>query len=275
MANRQETMTGKQSLQQTETAALDHMIKYDVFDTADNRLGTTTAFWVDRNNQPAFLGIRTIWLVGKTHVIPAWGAEVNHQTQRIRIPCTKDIISDAPSFDPEEDLDFEKRRQVLDYFEAKGTCLPATGRAGLYGEEREGSLTGEGREHQRSAEETVIPLHEEQVKVGKRAMEAGGVRLRKVVRTETVQQPVELQHEEIEIQRVAASGKPASGTAFDERDIYIPLRREEPVVEKETRLREEVKARKLAGTEQQTVSGQVRKEDVEIERQDEEHRKAA
>jgi len=38
------------------------------------------------------------------------------------------------------------------------------------------------------------------------------------------------------------------------------------VVEKETRVREEVRARKTASTERETVSGQVRREDVQVER---------
>ena len=52
-------------------------------------------------------------------------------------------------------------------------------------------------------------------------------------------------------------------------EIYIPLRREEAVIEKEAHVREEVRVRKDARQEQQTVSGQVRKEDVEIEREGE------
>jgi hypothetical protein len=48
--------------------------------------------------------------------------------------------------------------------------------------------------------------------------------------------------------------------------VYIPLRREEAVVQKESRVREEVRVSKKAQTEHQTVSEQVRKEDVEIQR---------
>ena len=59
------------------------------------------------------------------------------------------------------------------------------------------------------------------------------------------------------------------GAAFDEsfagEDIYIPLRREEAVVQKDARVREEVRVHKTAHSDQQQVSEQVRKEDVEIE----------
>ena len=55
----------------------------------------------------------------------------------------------------------------------------------------------------------VIPLYEETVNVGKREVETGAVRLRKVVRTETVNQPVQLRHEEIVIDREPANGAPS------------------------------------------------------------------
>ena len=67
------------------------------------------------------------------------------------------------------------------------------------------------------------------------------------------------------IERVPASGDQPAGTCFEAEDIFISLRREEPVVEKETRVREEVRVSKKTETEQQQVSESVRKEDVEIE----------
>jgi uncharacterized protein (TIGR02271 family) len=112
-----------------------------------------------------------------------------------------------------------------------------------------------------------MKLSEEQLKIGKREVEAGGVRLRKIVRTETVNQPVELKREEIVIERVPASGTATTGAAFENEDVFIPLRREEAVVEKEAHVREEVRVSKKATTEQQNVSGEVRKEDVEIEQE--------
>src|SRR5438045_2290741 len=125
---------------------------------------------------------------------------------------------------------------------------------------------GDGRTQQAAT----VQLREEQLKVGKREVEAGGIRLRKIVRTETVNQPVELKREEIVVERVSgtqAGLKPQAGCEdFQQQDIYIPLRREEPVIQKESRVREEVRVSKKAETERQNISQQVRKEDVEIQR---------
>jgi uncharacterized protein (TIGR02271 family) len=97
-------------------------------------------------------------------------------------------------------------------------------------------------------------------------VEYGGLRLRKIIRTETVNQPVELKREEVVVERVPGERARAEGKAFEQEEIYIPLRREEAVVQKEAVVREQVNVRKRAETERQTVSEQVRKEDVEMDR---------
>ena len=56
-----------------------------------------------------------------------------------------------------------------------------------------------------AAESTVeVPLSEEEVKVGKRTVGAGEVKLHKTVTTEQVNDPVELKREDIVVERVAA-----------------------------------------------------------------------
>jgi stress response protein YsnF len=64
----------------------------------------------------------------------------------------------------------------------------------------------------------VIPLHEEQVSVGKRTVDAGQVTLRKIVTTETVNEPVQLRRETLVIDREGAGAEArstASGTQHD------------------------------------------------------------
>ena len=60
----------------------------------------------------------------------------------------------------------------------------------------------------------------------------------------------------------------ASEAEFSEEEIYVPLRREEAVVQKEAHVREEVRLGKREEREKQTVSETVRKEDVQIEQTD-------
>ncbi|HWI59351.1 MAG TPA: DUF2382 domain-containing protein [Bacillota bacterium] len=254
--------SGRQTSPELSNLNLERVAGYDAYDKNDEHIGKVSAIWTDRNGQPAYLGVKTFWLLGKTHVVPAYGAMVNNQDERIRLPYLQDDVKNAPSYDPDAELDYAKEQEVSSYYRSKGQRLPESQaeRATERTETRETSRTAP------SAEEARIPLHEEQMKVGKRQVEVGGVRLRKIIRTETVNQPVELRHEEIVVERVPASERRPGDKAFQGEELYIPLCREEAVVEKETRVREEVRARKTASTERQNVSGQVRREDVQVEK---------
>jgi uncharacterized protein (TIGR02271 family) len=111
-----------------------------------------------------------------------------------------------------------------------------------------------------------VPLSEEDVKVGKRTVGAGEVKLHKTVTTEQVNVPVELKHEDIFVERVAAHEVESSGTEpFREQRIKVPLNREEPVVEKETRVTGGVRVRKTQGVKQETIRENVRREDVDVD----------
>jgi uncharacterized protein (TIGR02271 family) len=114
-----------------------------------------------------------------------------------------------------------------------------------------------------------IPLYEENVAVGKREVDAGTVTIRKVVKTETVNQPVELRRETISIDRQPASGAASSADqskAFTEQQFTIQLHNEEPVVEKRVVQTGQVVASKQATTQQTTVQREIRKEDVAIDK---------
>jgi uncharacterized protein (TIGR02271 family) len=112
-----------------------------------------------------------------------------------------------------------------------------------------------------------IPLYQENVVVGKREVDAGTVTIKKVVTTETVNQPVELRRETISIDRQPASGQTAdSSKAFTDQQYTIQLKKEEPVVEKRVVQTGQVVASKQATTEQTSVQQQIRKEDVAIDK---------
>ncbi len=122
--------------------------------------------------------------------------------------------------------------------------------------------------YNKAAEEIQIVLHEEQLRVGKREVSAGEVQLRKTVRTEQVDIPVELHHEDVTIERIAASDvRPGTvASTFQEETIDVPLTREEAVVSKDSHVTGAVRLHKTSETETQNVSETVRKEDVEVVR---------
>ncbi|HEY3282757.1 MAG TPA: PRC and DUF2382 domain-containing protein [Armatimonadota bacterium] len=126
--------------------------------------------------------------------------------------------------------------------------------------------TAEGIRVDRSRGEVVVPIAEERLEVGKRTVDAGQVRVRKVVRTEHVRQPVELTRETISVERVPVDRGATGGEVFQERDVVIPVRREEPVVNKTAQVVEEVHVRRQPANEQRTVDEVIRREDVLVDK---------
>lgn len=121
-------------------------------------------------------------------------------------------------------------------------------------------------------QEAIIPLHQERLSVSKQNVDSGQVRLRKVVITEKYSQPVDLRRESLEIIREPAGSAP-SGTAttnnmklFENQEIVIQLREEQPILEKQVVQSGSVVARKNTQVEQRTITGDVRREDVQVDR---------
>jgi uncharacterized protein (TIGR02271 family) len=240
----------------THTVDLYRLVDYDVEDRNGNKIGKIEAVWEDESRQPVFLSVRTGWLgMGKRHFVPAHSAEASERSRTVRLPYDEDTVKNAPDFESEAQIDDAAERRIYDYYSAHGIAFPEYGRA---------DWTPSDRESESTAERT-IPLKEEELRVGKRPEEAGGVRIRKVVRTETVDQPVELKREDVVVERVQGTESKPADSSFSEEEIYIPLRRERAEVSKEARSAGEVHASKQTRSEQETVSGAIRKEDVEVE----------
>lgn len=237
----------------------ERLIDYAVQDERSEAVGKVHNVWTDESGEPAYLGVKTGWLFGKNHVVPVHTAKVNDIRRVIQLPFSEDLIKDAPSFDPDAELNASDIQTIAQYYGFGATQRSSSP------DTRESSkptMTGD------IGEARVVALHEESLKIGKREVEAGSVRIRKVVRTETVNQPVELRREEIVVERIPADQIASGADApIGEEDIYIPLRREEVVIEKEAHVREGVRIGRRSETEQKTVTEQVRKEDIEVERE--------
>lgn len=114
--------------------------------------------------------------------------------------------------------------------------------------------------------EDVIPVVEEELRVGKRDVNNGRVRVRSFVTERPVSENVSLRDENVEVTRRAVN-RPLDGTenAFVDRTIEAEEHREEAVISKEARVVEEVTLRKTAEQREETVSDSVRKTEVEVD----------
>lgn len=109
--------------------------------------------------------------------------------------------------------------------------------------------------------------------MGKEDQVAGQVRLRKRVVSEHQQVEVPVEREELVVERESIdpdSPEARAGSLDDAQDSdeTITLHEERPVVDKETVATEKVNVGKRKVTDTETVGGDVRKEEIDVEEDD-------
>ena len=113
-----------------------------------------------------------------------------------------------------------------------------------------------------------IKVMEERLRVGKREVAAGAVRVRSYVVERPVEEQVRLHEERVSVERRpvdrAVTAADAAG-AFQERAIEARATSEEAVVGKDVRVVEEIGLKKEATERTETVRDTVRKTEVEVE----------
>jgi uncharacterized protein (TIGR02271 family) len=113
-----------------------------------------------------------------------------------------------------------------------------------------------------------IPVIEEEVKIGKREVAGGGVRVFKNVYEVPVEEDVTLRDERVVVERVPVD-KPASDadlSAFKEGTLEFRERTEEPVISKKARVVEEVRVGKEVKERTERIRETAKRTDVQVER---------
>lgn len=230
-----------------------------VYDSTGSKIGKIEDIFVDdATQQPEWIGIGTGGIFGSKHVlVPIEGAQFDRDG--LKVAYTKDLVKDAPDIDTDE-ISVDREEELYEHYGLRQLM-----------ERVRGSQTEPGRpgqtERPRGRGESAsseIVTHEEQLRVGARDIESGRVRLRKRVETRPVEEQVRLRQETAYIEREEVN-QPASGTAFEEEEVEMELRRQEPVVSKETVAKERVGLRKDVDETTETIREEVRSEEVDIE----------
>jgi uncharacterized protein (TIGR02271 family) len=145
----------------------------------------------------------------------------------------------------------------------RGSATLASGsREGLEANTSTGATLGEaGR---REAGE-VIPLAEEKLRVGKREVGHGRVRVRSYVVETPVEEDVQLREERVSLERRPVD-RPISSTddVFRDRSVEFDERAEEAVIGKDVRIKEELVIGKEEAVRTQKVADTVRHTEVEV-----------
>ena len=224
----------------------------DVVDAQGNKIGTVEEiFYDEQTGQPEWIGIGTGFFGTKRVLVPVEGA--NFGGDGVQVPYSQDQVSGSPDIDGDF-VDQQTERELYSYYgidfseDQSDTVLPEGGAPS-------GDMT---------TGEASVTRSEEELRVGKRQVEAGQVRLRKWVETEPVQADVELQRETVRVERQPIN-EPVSGAEIGDEQVEVPLTAEEAVVQKEAVARERISLDKDVEVETQTVSDEVRKERVDVD----------
>ena len=116
-------------------------------------------------------------------------------------------------------------------------------------------------------EEVRVPVVEEELAVGKRAVETGGVRVEKEITARPVEENINLHEERVTVDRrpVDREVRPEDLNAFENQTIEMREMAEEAVVEKRARVVEEVVVGKESRERTEHISDTVRRTDVRVE----------
>ncbi|HEX8354055.1 MAG TPA: DUF2382 domain-containing protein [Pyrinomonadaceae bacterium] len=166
--------------------------------------------------------------------------------------------------DAESDDVADRAEAILNRFGGDVDEQDASPRQGAY----MGSETAEtGRTDVAEGGEARIPVIQEELRVGKREVEGGGVRVRTRVVERPVEEVVRLREERVNVERRPVN-RPITETdlsAFREGQFELRERSEEAVVDKQARVVEEVAINKEVGERTETVRDTVRSTDVDVE----------
>ena len=279
---------------------LKNLTSATAYDRSGDKIGKVGAvYYDDRTDQPTWVTVHTGLFGTNETFVPVQGADYDGG-DKITLGYEKAVVKDAPNVSEDGHLspqDEERlyRHYGVDYGSGyEGNTTGTAGTAGTVETGRHGFTGGgvdrdrdndgvddrlEGRTagrdtvgHDTSGPTTdrAMTRSEEQLRVGTESREAGRARLRKHVVTEHQQVSVPVSHEEVTLEREpitdANRGDAYDGPAISEEEHEVTLHAERPVVDTEAVAVERVRLGKETVTDHETVGGEVRKEEIELDK---------
>ncbi len=257
----------------------------------------------DQTGEPSWVTAKTGLFGTSESFVPLQGADV--EGNDVRVPYTKQHVKDAPRIESDGNLSPEEEDRLYSHYEigggtgnytetTTGTTGNTTGTVGHgerdvnldaaaagrttagVGTSSDNDRNAVGRDTSGPTTDDAMTRSEEQLRVGTERREAGRARMRKYVTTENVTKTVPVSHEEVRVEREpiteANRGDAYDGPAISEEEHEVTLTEERPVVDKEAVPVERVRLDKETVTSNETVSADVRKEEIEVEGVDDKRR---
>ena len=230
-------------------------------DRNGDKIGTIDALYLDQQtDKPEWALVNTGLFGSKSSFVPLAGAAPRGEDVVVKVEAQQ--VKDAPKMDPDEQLSEQQEAELFRHYgidyTAEGSVTATDDARGAVGHDTSGPTT-----------DNAMTRSEEELRVGTAKQERGRARLRKYVVTEEVQQTVPVQREEVRIEREPITGenvdRAVSGPEISEEEHEVVLHEEQPVVEKRTVPKERVRLDKETVVDEQTVSEELRKEQIEAD----------
>ncbi|WP_033311743.1 YsnF/AvaK domain-containing protein [Streptomyces iakyrus] len=251
---------------------IDIVLDHPVHDARGDKIGDARhVFFDDVTGEPEWVSVRTGLFGTSESFVPIHDAALVED--HLEVPFAKDQVKDAPNVDVDAGghLSEQEEQRLYQYYgidwdaswqdpdSGTGRATGTTGTTGTVG------TVGTG--------DDAMTRSEEEMHVGVERHEAGRARLRKYVVTEEQQYTVPVRHEEVRVEREpitdANRDRAMTGPDITEAEHDVTLYEEQPVVETRAVPKERVRLTTEEVTEEETVTGEVRKERIESEGTDE------
>jgi len=284
------------------TAQIDTLLSSNgaVVDSEGKRIGKIGQIYLDdQGGQPEWVTVPTGLFGNGESFAPLADATV--QGDDIHVAYTKDVVKDAPHSDDAGGHLSEQQEQDLFRYYQRGTTehdapvstadhdgtvgtadhdstfgtadrdatdvgTDASGVAGTADRDEQHDV---GHDTSGANTDDAMTRSEEQLHVGTRQDVVGKARLRKYIVSEQVSETVPVSHDEVRVEREpitdANVGDALRGGDLTEEEHEVTLRADHVVTEKETVPVERVRLDKDVVTEQEHVTEDVRKEQIEVD----------
>jgi uncharacterized protein (TIGR02271 family) len=263
------------------TEHLQTIVGSNAVDNDGDKLGKIGNVYLDdRTGEPAWATVNTGLFGTKESFVPLATARI--EGDQLVVPFDKAKVKDAPKVADDGHIGDDEQEELYRYYGlssagygTEGANYSGTTDAGTEGVASErGFASGDeagtvGHDTSGPTTDNAMTRSEEQLHVGTETRESGRARLRKYVVTEQETVTVPVQREEVRIEREpitdANRGEALDGPAISEEEHEVVLHEERPVVEKEAVPVERVRLGTETVTDQQQVTEEVRKEQIDTD----------
>ncbi|MGB3633118.1 MAG: PRC and DUF2382 domain-containing protein [Rubrobacteraceae bacterium] len=245
---------------------------YQVNDRDGEKIGKVDDLFVDEDNEAEYIGVKMGLLGMNSTLVPMDACRVDESEQTITVSAEKSHVQDGPDFNDDEAISPDFERRVRSHYGLEGHDGESDRSGyGAYYSDDDDDVVSETSGRSETSESTGtdddelrVQRTEEELRAGTREREAGGVNVRKRVRTDKEQVTVPKKREEVSVERVPVDEESADAEIGDD-EISVPVVEEEVVIEKKAVVKEELRIKKDTVEEEEVIEEDVRKEEIDVD----------